>query len=218
MALFDIIKDIAGLGATAASIGSVLGLAGSGQNKAITQAAARQAAIAEALANPSSPMFQQARQQAMEQSRTAQLQALRDYMTAQQRQARRFAGQGGATSVYAMNPRRDEAIARQLAAMGQNEQARADAAARAQLTGAVSAGQAAMQGLGFAQDSARKAMLNRALAIPSVLEGVEKVAARLPQFGQPFEAPVASQSQGQANPYTALIQNISRPYSFTPSK
>lgn len=196
MALFDIIKDIAGIGAAGASIAGALGLTGGGTDKAVRRVANRQAAIAEALADPNSPMFQQARQQAMEQSRTAQLQALRDYMTAQQRQARRFARQGN-VSMYAMNPRRDEAISRQLAAMGQNETARADAAARQQLAGGLGAGTEALKGLGSSGSLQRQTAQNRLLAFPSILEGVERIAGRLPQFGQPMESPVQSQSAPQ---------------------
>ena len=196
MALFDIIKDIAGIGAAGASISGMLGLTGGGTDKAVRRVANRQAAIAEALADPNSPMFQQARQQAMEQSRTAQLQALRDYMTAQQRQARRFSRQGN-VSMYAMNPRRDEAISRQLAAMGQNETARADAAARQQLAGGLGVGTEALRGLGYSGESQRQTAKNRLVAFPSILEGVERIAGRLPQFGQPMESPVQSQSAPQ---------------------
>ena len=116
MALFDFVKDIAGIAGAATGVAGMLGLGRDSGSKETRRLAQRQAAIAEALADPNSPMFQQARQQAMEQSRTAQLQALRDYMTAQQRQARRFSRQGN-VSMYAMNPRRDEAISRQLASM-----------------------------------------------------------------------------------------------------
>jgi hypothetical protein len=196
MALFDFVKDIAGIGAAGASIAGMLGLTGGGTDKAVRRVANRQAAIAEALADPNSPMFQQARQQAMEQSRTAQLQALRDYMTAQQRQARRFSRQGN-VSMYAMNPRRDEAISRQLAAMGQNETARADAAARQQLAGGLGAGTEALRGLGYSGESQRQTAKNRLVAFPSILEGVERIAGRLPQFGQPMESPVQSQSAPQ---------------------
>ena len=196
MALFDFVKDIAGIAGAATGVAGMLGLGRDSGSKETRRLAQRQAAIAEALADPNSPMFQQARQQAMEQSRTAQLQALRDYMTAQQRQARRFARQGN-VSMYAMNPRRDEAIARQLAAMGQNETARADAAARQQLAGGLGAGTEALKGLGYSGARQRQTAENRLLAFPSILEGVERIAGRLPQFGQPMESPVQSQSAPQ---------------------
>lgn len=199
MALFDFIKDIAGLASAATGVAGMFGLGQGGASNATQQLAQRQASIAEALANPSSPMFQQARQQAMEQSRTAQLQALRDYMTAQQRQARRFAGQGGATSVYAMNPRRDEAIARQLAAMGQNEQARADAAARAQLTGAAQSYGSAAQGMANAAALGQQQRTARLAGLIGGLEGLGEIATGLPKAYArgmaAFESPVQSMNQ-----------------------
>lgn len=214
MALFDFVKDIAGIAGAATGVAGLLGLGRDGGSKETRRLAQRQAAIAEALADPNSPMFQQARQQAMEQSRTAQLQALRDYMTAQQRQARRFAGQGN-VSTYAMNPRRDEAIARQLAAMGQNETARADAAARQQLLGASQGFGSAAQGMGYASELGRRRDVARMSGLIGGLEGIGELATRLPgainrsaqAFG--FESPIQSQSMPQQAPPSQTMQRFS---------
>lgn len=179
MALFDFIKDIAGLAGAATATASLFGLGRGGGERRASQLAARQADIAEALANPQSPLFQQARQQAMEQSRTAQLQSIRDFMTAQARQARRF-GPGGSGTMMVSNPRRDEMIARQLAMMGQNEAARADTAARQQLSGS-------MQGLGSAAQLAgltgalrQQQALNRMAGLAQGLYTLGGIAERLP--------------------------------------
>ena len=202
MALFDFVKDIAGIAGAATGVAGMLGLGRDSGSKETRRLAQRQAAITEALADPNSPMFQQARQQAMEQSRTAQLQALRDYMTAQQRQARRFSRQGN-VSMYAMNPRRDEAISRQLASMGQNEAARADVAARQQLAGAAQGFGSAAQGMGYASEIGRRQNVARMSGLIGGLERFGELASRLPgtinrtaqTFG--FEPPVQSQAMPQ---------------------
>ncbi len=150
---FGFLKDALGLAGAAVGVGSLFGMGRDKGSRQMNELASRQAAIAEALANPNSPMLQQARAQAMEQSRTAQLQALRDYMTQSQRQARRFQS-GGRASFYAGSPRRDEAISRAMMQMGQNEAARADQAARAQLLGSAQAYGSALQGLGGVADRA----------------------------------------------------------------
>lgn len=222
MALFDFIKDIAGIGAAGVGLAGALGMGRSREARQAAALAERQASLAEALANPQSPMFQQARQQAMEQSRMAQLQSIRDLMTAQARQARRF-GPGGGGTMMVSNPRRDEAIARQVAMMGQNEAARADAAARQQLTGA-------MQGLGSAAQSMEGAgklmnqqQVNRMLGLMAGLQGVGDIAGRLPgtlEAGRRvlgFEAPV---QQSVNTPNYTMPENAAQRYTsrntFTP--
>jgi len=191
---FEFLRDALGLAGAAASVGSMFGLGGGGESKAIRQAAQRQAAIAEALANPQSPMFQQARQQAMEQSRTAQLQAMRDYLGQQARQARRFQA-GGGTSFYARNPRRDEAAARMITEMGQNEQAKADAAARAQLSGAAGAYGTAMQGYDVANRARQQQRAAQLSGLAGGLYGAGEILGRLPLMGQATQGPV----QGSVN-------------------
>ena len=216
MALFDFVKDIAGIAGAATGVAGMLGLGRDSGSKETRRLAQRQAAITEALADPNSPMFQQARQQAMEQSRTAQLQALRDYMTAQQRQARRFSRQGN-VSMYAMNPRRDEAISRQLASMGQNEAARADVAARQQLAGAAQGFGSAAQGMGYASEIGRRQNVARMSGLIGGLEGFGELASRLPgtinrtaqTFG--FEPPVQSQAMPQQpSPPAKTMQRFTR--------
>ena len=216
MALFDFVKDIAGIAGAATGVAGMLGLGLDSGSKETRRLAQRQAAITEALADPNSPMFQQARQQAMEQSRTAQLQALRDYMTAQQRQARRFSRQGN-VSMYAMNPRRDEAISRQLASMGQNEAARADVAARQQLAGAAQGFGSAAQGMGYASEIGRRQNVARMSGLIGGLEGFGELASRLPgtinrtaqTFG--FEPPVQSQAMPQQpSPPAKTMQRFTR--------
>lgn len=191
---FSFLRDALGLAGGAAAVGSMFGLGGGGESKATRQAAQRQAAIAEALANPQSPMFQQAREQAMEQNRTAQAQMLRDLMGQQARQARRFQA-GGGTAFFARNPRRDEEISRRLMEMGQNEQARADAAARAQLSGAAGAYGTAMQGYDV---SARARQQQRAAQLSGLvggLYGAGEILGRLPLMGKETQGPV----QGSVN-------------------
>lgn len=187
---FEFLRDALGLAGAAASVGSMFGLGGGGESKAMRQAAQRQAAIAEALANPQSPMFQQARQQAMEQSRTA----LRDYLDQQARQARRFQT-GGGTSFYARNPRRDEAAARMITEMGQNEQAKADAAARAQLSGAAGAYGTAMQGYDVASRARQQQRAAQLSGLAGGLYGAGEILGRLPLMGQTTQGPV----QGSVN-------------------
>lgn len=191
---FEFLRDALGLAAAASAAGSMFGLGSGGESKATRQAAQRQAAIAEALANPQSPMFQQARQQAMEQSRTAQLQALGDYLGNQARQARRFQA-GGGTSFYARNPRQDEAASRMVMQMGQNEQAKADAAARAQLTGAAGAYGTAMQGYDVAARARQQQRAAQLSGLIGGLYGTGEILGRLPLMGQPTQGPV----QGSVN-------------------
>jgi hypothetical protein len=184
MMAFGFLKDALGLAGAAVGVGSLFGMGRDKGSRQMNELASRQAAIAEALANPNSPMLQQARAQAMEQSRTAQLQALRDYMTQSQRQARRFQS-GGRASFYAGSPRRDEAISRAMMQMGQNETARADQAARAQLLGSAQAYGSALQGLGGVADRRAGAQEQRMIGIASGLAGLGELSGRVPKvFGQ----------------------------------
>jgi hypothetical protein len=184
MMAFGFLKDALGLAGAAVGVGSLFGMGRDKGSRQMNELASRQAAIAEALANPNSPMLQQARAQAMEQSRTAQLQALRDYMTQSQRQARRFQS-GGRASFYAGSPRRDEAISRAMMQMGQNEAARADQAARAQLLGSAQAYGSALQGLGGVADRRAGAREQRMIGLASGLAGLGELGGRVPKvFGQ----------------------------------
>lgn len=187
---FSFLRDALGLAGSAAGVASMFGMGRGQADRRATQMAERQAALAEALADPNSPLFQQARQQAMEQSRTAQAQMLRDLMGQQARQARRFQA-GGGTAFFARNPRRDEEISRRLMEMGQNEQAKADAAARSQLLGATQAFGAAGQGYGAAQQR----QVARTQGLLGALYGAGELFGRVPQvFGQ--EAAQQSPVQG----------------------
>lgn len=179
MALFDFIKDIAGLGAAGVGLADALGMGRSREARQAAALAERQASLAEALANPQSPMFQQARQQAMEQSRMAQLQGLRDLMAAQARQARRF-GPGGSGTMMVSNPRRDEAIAREVALMGQNEAARADAAARRQLNEAIQGFGTASKAMAGAGELMTGQQIERMRGLMAALQGVGDIAGKLP--------------------------------------
>ena len=217
MALFDFIKDIAGIGAAGIGLTGALGMGRSREARQAAALAERQASLAEALANPQSPMFQQARQQAMDQSRMAQLQSLRDFMTAQARQARRF-GPSGRGAMMVSSPRRDEALARQLALMGQNEAARADAAARQQLSGAMQGLGAAAQSMEGAGKLANQQQVNRMLGLMAGLQGFGDVAGRLPKtlkagrevlgFESPVQqsvnTPTYTMPEDGAQRYTAL--------------
>ena len=208
---FSFLRDALGL---AAAAGSVAGMFGIGRDRGADRASAladRQAAIAEALADPNSPMFQQARAQAMEQSRTAQAQMLRDLVGQQARQARRFQAGGGA-AFYARNPRRDEEISRQLMMMGQNEQARADQAARQQLTGSINAFGTAAQGAGSAAALRQQQRAAQLSGLVGGLYGAGEILGRLPQFGAPVQGPV----QGSVNEprQRSLFENIFPSKSF----
>jgi len=184
---FGFLRDALGLAGAAGSVAALFGMGGGGADRQARQIANRQIALSEALADPNSPMFAQARQQAMEQSRTAQAQMLRDLLRQQARQARRFQA-GGGTAFYARNPRRDEEISRQLMMMGQNEQARAEQAARQQLMGS-------MQGFGSAAQAAQMAQQQRLMRTQGILGGLYgagELLGRVPgMFGQePQQSPV----------------------------
>jgi hypothetical protein len=184
MMAFGFLKDALGLAGAAVGVGSLFGMGRDKGSRQMNELASRQAAIAEALANPNSPMLQQARAQAMEQSRTAQLQELRDYMNAAQRKARRFQS-GGRASFYAGSPRRDEAIFRVLTEAGQNEAARASQAARNQLLQSAQGYGSALEGLGGVANRRAGAQEQRMIGIASGLAGLGELSGRVPKvFGQ----------------------------------
>jgi len=130
MALFDFLApaqtalNLAGAGA------SVANLFGMGRNRATEKAVRAQAEravqLSEALTNPNSPLFQQMSADALQQQRTARLQGISDFVREQERQARRFPSSSGNVSLFARNPRRDEArqtLAQGLGALGASTQA-----------------------------------------------------------------------------------------------
>ena len=171
---FGFLKDALGLAGAAVGVGSLFGMGRDKGSRQMNELAGRQAAIAEALANPNSP----------EQSRTAQLQELRDYMNAAQRTARRFQS-GGRASFYAGSPRRDEAIFRVLTEAGQNEAARASQAARNQLLQSAQGYGSALEGLSGVANRRAGAREQRMIGIASGLAGLGELAGRVPQvFGQ----------------------------------
>lgn len=214
MALFDFIKDIAGLGAAGVGLANALGMGRSREARQAAALAERQASLAEALANPQSPLFQQARQQAMEQSRTAQLQSIRDFMTAQARQARRF-GPGGSGTMMVSNPRRDEMIARELAMMGQNEAARADTAARRQLNDAIQGFGTAAKSTAGAGELRSEQQIARMRGLMAGLQGVGDIAGKLPgtfsagKQALGFESPV---QQSVNTPNYTIPENAAQRY------
>lgn len=202
---FGFLRDALGLAGAAGSVAALFGMGGGGADRQARQIANRQIALSEALADPNSPMFAQARQQAMEQSRTAQAQMLRDLLGQQARQARRFQA-GGGTAFYARNPRRDEEISRQLMMMGQNEQARADQAARQQLMGS-------MQGFGSAAQAAQMAQQQRLMRTQGILGGLFGAGESIARAQKLYE-PTQQQSPVQG----AVTESVSFPQRPTSSR
>jgi len=158
MGMFDFASDILGIAEAGAGIAGLFGRSKKSDfEKQNEQQSARANAISEALANPNSPMFQNLLQSHMQTSRDARLRSIRDFATAQTRQARRLPN---GSSFIARNPRRDEAMMRALMEGGQNEQARGEVAARAdlmgQLTGQTQAANISRGGIPFAWEGQQR--------------------------------------------------------------
>jgi hypothetical protein len=111
---------------------------------------------------------------ALQQQRTARLQGISDFVREQERQARRFPSSSGNVSLFARNPRRDEAIARAMMMAGQNEQAQANQQARQTLAGGLSALGASTQALGQAGQMQAQNQLMRQVGVPSGLFGASR--------------------------------------------
>lgn len=207
MALFDFLApaqtalNLAGAGA------SVANLFGMGRNRATEKAVRAQAEravqLSEALTNPNSPLFQQMSADALQQQRTARLQGISDFVREQERQARRFPSSSGNVSLFARNPRRDEAIARAMMMAGQNEQAEANQQARQTLAQGLGALGASTQALGIAGRAQAQNQLMRQVGVPSGLFGASRFlgeAAKTLGGGQPPYTPTQNPFVNYATP------------------
>jgi len=206
------VGDIAGILGAGAGIASLFGVGRDrGTERALRAQAQRAAELSDALANPASPLFQQMAGEQMQQQRSAQLMALRDLANAQMRQARRFPQMAGSGAMFAGGPRRDETLMRQLALSSQNEQARANQAARQQIAQALGAVQPASQALGGELErrrSQRGMMISGLLGVPRALRGIEQ------EYGGQAVSPVAGTINQPRQPQFTVGGAYQQPFGY----
>jgi hypothetical protein len=105
-------------------------------------------------------------------------------------------------SLFARNPRRDEAIARAMMMAGQNEQAQANQQARQVISGGLSALGTSTQALGRAGQMQAQNQLARQVGVPSGLFGASRFLGEAMKSLSPEKPPISSGTQGQAtNPF-----------------
>jgi hypothetical protein len=106
-------------------------------------------------------------------------------------------------SLFARNPRRDEAIARAMMMAGQNEQAQANQQARQTLAQGLGALGASTQALGIAGRAQAQNQLARQVGVPSGLFGASRFlgeAAKTLGGGQPPYTPTQNPFVNYATP------------------
>ena len=206
------VGDIAGILGAGAGIANLFGVGRDrGTERAMRAQAQRAAELSEALANPSSPLFQQMAGEQLQQQRTAELTALRDLANAQMRQARRFPQMAGTGAMFAGGPRQDEMLMRRLAQSSQNEQARANALARQQISSALSGVAPATQALGGEverQRMQRGQMISGLLAVPRLLRGIEQ------EYGGQTVSPVAGTINQPRQPQFTVGGAYQQPFGY----
>lgn len=206
------VGDIAGVVGAGAGIANLFGVGRDrGTERAMRAQAQRAAELSEALANPSSPLFQQMAGEQLQQQRTAELTALRDLANAQMRQARRFPQMAGTGAMFAGGPRQDEMLMRRLAQSSQNEQARANALARQQISSALSGVAPATQALGGElerQRMQRGQMISGLLAAPRLLRGIEQ------EYGGQTVSPVAGTVNQPRQPQFTVGGAYQQPFGY----
>ena len=192
MGMFDFASDLLGVAEGVSGIAGLFGRSKKSDYEKQNEAqSARANAISEALANPSSPMFQNLLSTHMQTARDSRLRGIRDYVSASTRSAKRLPNGPG---FIARNPRRDEALMRALMEGSQNEQAQGETATRAdlmgQLTGQVQASNVSRAGVPIAWEGQQR----RDSVLPGVFGAARDIGGSLGRAWDSYggAAPVAT--------------------------